>query len=141
MQSPGAKIFNMKQILQIKTNFISCRLFVLFVVLAIGSACSPEVTEHPLILPAGAEPSAKLHNDRGLDYFGRGDYGEAVIYFLQAKAADPHAGEIYFNIGLCRHLMGDGDKARQSFQKAKQYARNNRKILDSPLFHQYITPG
>lgn len=82
-----------------------------------------------------------MHNDRGLEYFGRRDYGEAVIYFLQAKAADPHAGEIYFNIALCRLGMGDEVQAREAFQQAKQYARDNRKILDSPLFLQYTQSG
>ena len=105
------------------------------------AACGPESPELPLILPAGAEPSAKLHNDMAMNYFDRGDYKEAVIHFLQAKAADPHAGEIHFNIALCRYLMGEEDKARQSFQKAKQYARGNRQILDSPLFNQVVTPG
>ncbi len=131
----------MKRFFKMKTNFTPCRLWVLLLILAIVGACTAEISEKPLNLPAGAEPSSKLHNDRGMEYFGRGDYREAVIYFLQAKAADPHAGEIHFNIALCRHVLGEPDKARQSFQQAKQYARDNRAILDSPLFKQYMASG
>lgn len=92
----------------------------------------------PLILPAGAEPSSFMFNERGTGYFNQGNYSEAVIAFLQAKAADPHAGEIHFNIALCRHMMGDEKKVRESLQLAKQYARGNPEILQSPFYLQYM---
>ncbi|MGP0566064.1 MULTISPECIES: hypothetical protein [unclassified Nitrospina] len=92
----------------------------------------------PLILPAGAEPSSFMFNERGTDYFHKGNYSEAVIAFLQAKAADPHAGEIHFNIALCRHMMGQKDKVRDSLKLAKRYARDNPEILKSPFYLQYM---
>ena len=103
-----------------------------------GMGCRPEITEQPLTLPMAAEPSSKLHNDMGLEYFGKHEFKEAVIHFLQAKTADPHAGEIHFNIGLCRHLMGEKDKARGSFKLARQYARANPRILKSKLLTEYL---
>ena len=112
-------------------------LFIL-VFVALANGCAERPSENPLFLPGGAEPSATLHNDMGMDYFRQANYKEAVIQFLQAKVADPHAGEIHFNIALCRHVLGDGRQARESFQLAKQYARDNPDILQSPLLKSYF---
>ena len=44
-------------------------LIILFVLTAISCYNTGEV---PLLLPAAAEPSAKIYNDRGIEYFHKG---------------------------------------------------------------------
>lgn len=110
-------------------------IFLLGIVLL--AACE-QPPAHPLGLPAAAEPSSKMFNDRGAEYFSKGDYEEAVIAFIQARTADPHAGEIHFNIALCRHMLGQKDKVVESLRQAKKYARGNPEILQSPFYKQYM---
>ncbi|MFQ5443382.1 MAG: hypothetical protein ACE5EK_02075, partial [Nitrospinales bacterium] len=70
-----------------------------------------KVDELPLILPVGSEPSAKIHNDLGIDHFKHGRYLDAYLQFNQAKVADNTTGEIYFNLGLASHMRGESEKA------------------------------
>ena len=100
-----------------------------------------EDTEYPLILPGAAEPSSTMYNERGIDYFHDKDYKEAVIAFVQARTADPHAGEIHFNLALTRLKLGQEDKARESFKLAVKYSYDNPRIIKSPLLNRYVNPG
>lgn len=113
------------------------RFCLLLLCIGLLAGCEPPPAQ-PLGLPAAAEPSSKMFNDRGTGYFNQGDYQEAVIAYIQARTADPHAGEIHFNIALCRHMMGQTDKVRPSLEKARTYARGNPEILQSPFFRQYM---
>ena len=74
--------------------------------------------ETPLLLPA-AEPSARLHNNQGIEYPNKGKYLEALIQFTQANVADSTTGEIYFNLGLMQHLKGNHEKAKTIFKNGK----------------------
>ncbi|CAI2719504.1 tetratricopeptide repeat protein [Nitrospina watsonii] len=105
--------------------------------LALLAACEKPPAE-PLILPAGAEPSSFMFNERGTEYFNQGNYREAVIAYIQATAADPHAGEIHYNIALCRYMLGQEDKLKESLKLAKQYALGNPAILQSPFYLKYM---
>jgi len=95
--------------------------------------------ETPLLLPA-AEPSAKIHNDRGIKYFHEGKYLDALIAFTQARVADSTAGEIYFNLGLMQHLNGNREKTKNLFKQAHQFANGNKKILESKLIEKHLGP-
>jgi len=115
------------------------RLFILLILICSVVSCEQaKDTEFPLILPAAAEPSAKMYNDRGIDHFNNGDYQDAVIAFVQARAADHTAGEIHFNLALTRLKMGDKDKARESFKLAVKYSYDNPQILESSLLNQSL---
>ncbi len=96
--------------------------------------------ETPLILPEAAEPSAKIHNDRGIKYFHKGKYLEALIGFTQASVADGTSGEIFFNLGLTQYMNGDKEKAKSFFKKALHFANNNKIILESKLIKKYLDP-
>ena len=96
--------------------------------------------ETPLLLPAAAEPSAKIHNDRGIKYFYEGKYLDALIGFTQARVADGTAGEIYFNLGLMQHLKGNHEKAKNFFKQAHHFADGNKKILESKLIKKHLDP-
>ncbi len=95
-------------------------------------------SERPLTLPQAAEPSAKMYNDRGIDFFNKGDSFEALINFNQAKTADRTAGEIHFNLALVLHNRGEKKRALKHFKLAKHFAQGNKKILDSDLLNQYL---
>ena len=99
-----------------------------------------KTTETPLLLPTAAEPSAKLHNNQGIEHFHNGEYFEALIKFTQANVADSTTGEIYFNIGLMRHLEGDQEKAKEFFKQAHDFANGNKNILESKLTKKYLYP-
>lgn len=115
------------------------KLFIILILICGVISCEKaEDTEFPLILPAAAEPSSKMYNDRGIDYYRKGDYQEAVIAFVQARTADHTAGEIHFNLALTRLQLGDEDKARESFQLAVKYSYNNPQILNSPLLNHSL---
>ena len=101
--------------------------------------CS-KTDETPMLLPTAAEPSAKLHNNQGIGYFNEGKYLEALIQFTQANVADSTTGEIYFNLGLMRHLNGNPEKVKNLFKKARNYANGNKRILESKLIKKYLDP-
>ena len=96
--------------------------------------------EAPLLLPIAAEPSAKIHNDRGIKYFHEGKYLDALIAFTQARVADGTAGEIYFNLGLMQHLRDNHEQAKILFKQAHQFANGNKKILESKLIEKHLGP-
>ena len=96
--------------------------------------------ETPLLLPTAAEPSAKLHNNQGIEYFNKGDYLEALIQFTQANVADVTTGEIYFNLGLMQHLKGNHEKVKNFFKQARHFADGNKKILESKLIKKHLEP-
>jgi len=94
--------------------------------------------ETPLLLPTAAEPSAKLHNNQGIEYFNKGKYLEALIQFTQASVADSTTGEIFFNLGLMQHLKGNHEKAKNLFKQAHYFAGGNTKILQSELIKKHL---
>ena len=97
---------------------------VLFVFLFVLNTISCDKTdETPLLLPSAAEPSAKINNDRGVEYFHQGKYLDALIAFTQASVADNTAGEIHFNLALMQYLKGKK-------KEAKKIIEDNKKKLD-----------
>ena len=115
-------------------NLVLTLLVILFI-----TNCN-KTTETPLLLPTAAEPSAKLYNNQGIEHFYKGEYLEALIKFTQANVADSTTGEIYFNIGLMRHLEGNQGKAKELFKQARNFANGNKNILESKLIKKYIGP-
>ena len=114
-------------------------LILTLLVILIITNCN-KTTETPLLLPTAAEPSAKLHNNRGIEYFNKGEYLEALIQFTQANVADSTTGEIYFNLGLMQHLNGNQEKVKNLFKKAQNFADGNKKIIESKLIKKYLAP-
>ena len=99
-----------------------------------------KTSETPLLLPTAAEPSAKLHNNQGIEHFNKGEYLEALIKFTQANVAEVTTGEIYFNLGLMQYLRGNHQQAKNLFKQAHQFANGNKKILESKLLGKYLGP-
>ena len=110
-------------------------LILLFMLTVIGCDKTDEV---PLILPSAAEPSAKIHNDRGIEYFHQGKCLDALIAFTQANVADSTAGEIHFNLALMQHKRGKKKEAKNRFKLARKFADGNKKIVESSLLIKYL---
>ena len=110
-------------------------LIILFTLVIISCEKTDEI---PLLLPSAAEPSAKIYNDRGIEYFYKGKHLDALIAFTQADVADNTAGEIQYNLALMQHLQGNENKAKDHFRRARKFAGGNLKILESNLLKEYL---
>lgn len=119
--------------------FHSAEFFILTILLLTANitGCAKDL-ETPLTLPVGAEPSAKLRNDRGISHFHANRHMDALLQFMQAYSADKTSGEIHFNIALAFHMRGNSKKAAEHFEQAKNFAHGNEKILTSKLLNQYM---
>ena len=100
----------------------------LILLLTLATIRCEKVDEIPLLLPSAAEPSAKIYNDRGIEYFHKGNYLDALIAFTQANVADNTTGEIQYNLALMQHMQGRKDKAKDRFKLALKFAGGNVKI-------------
>ncbi|KMP12678.1 hypothetical protein UR09_00330 [Candidatus Nitromaritima sp. SCGC AAA799-A02] len=110
----------------------------LILAFALALAACEQNNELPLLLPSGAEPSAKIHNDRGIGHYSKGKYFDALLEFTQASVADSTTGEIHFNIALMLHRRDEPNRAAEHFKLAKKYADGNKAILESRLLNQYL---
>ena len=110
---------------------------VVFLLIASLAGCAKDL-ETPLTLPVGAEPSAKLRNDRGISHYHANRYMDALLQFMQAYSADKTTGEIHFNIALAFHKRGKSKKAAEHFEQARKLAHGNEKILTSKLLNKYL---
>ena len=115
------------------------KLWFLTIVMALGlSGCSKSLDELPLTLRVGAEPSAKMRNDFGIEHYHAGRYRDAILQFNQASFADPTSGEIHFNLALAYYQDGRKEKAIKNFRQAKERARGNLKIIESPILNELL---
>lgn len=101
------------------------------------SGCS-NIGEAPLTLRVGAEPSAKMRNDNGIEHYKAGRNFDALLQFNQANMADPTSGEIHFNLGLALWKESKKKKAIKHFKQARKLAKGNPLILESPLVNQVL---
>ena len=121
-------------------TFYSCtlrKLKYLLIVLLLTAGCS-DVGEDPLTLRVGAEPSAKMRNDIGIEHFKAGRNYDALLQFNQANLADPTSGEIHFNLGLALWNENKTERAIKHFRQAKKLAKGNPKILESQAINKIL---
>ena len=109
-----------------------CLAILLFIV-----GCT-NIGEDPLTLNIGAEPSAKMRNDIGVEHFLAGRNFEALLQFNQANLADPTSGEIHFNLGLALWNENNKEKAIKHFKQAHNLAKGNPKILQSKIVKKIL---
>ena len=109
----------------------------LLVFLLLISSCT-NIGEDPLTLRVGAEPSAKMRNDNGIEHYKAGRNYDALLQFNQANMADPTSGEIHFNLGLALWKEGKEEKAIKHFKQARKLAKGNPSILKSPFINSVL---
>ena len=107
------------------------------ILLLLTSSCA-NIDEDPLVLRVGAEPSAKMRNDTGIEHYKAGRNFDAVLQFNQANMADPTSGEIHFNLGLALWKESKKEKAIKHFKQARKLAKGNPSILESPLINKIL---
>ncbi len=114
-------------------NIFKC--FLVFFLLA--TSCN-NINEEPLNLRVGAEPSAKMRNDIGIQHFKAGRNFDALLQFNQANLADPTSGEIHFNLALALWKENKHKRAIKHFKKARQLAKGNPRILESTIMKKVL---
>jgi tetratricopeptide (TPR) repeat protein len=107
------------------------------VILLSTSSCT-NIGEDPLTLRVGAEPSAKMRNDNGIEHYKAGRNFDALLQFNQANMADPTSGEIHFNLGLALWKENKQEKATKHFIQARKLAKGNPSILESPFINRVL---
>jgi len=115
------------------SNKFKC--FLAFLLLA--TSCN-KINEEPLTLRVGAEPSAKMRNDIGIEHFKAGRNFDALLQFNQANLADPTSGEIHFNLALALWKENKKKRAIKHFKKARQLAKGNTLILESSIMKKVL---
>ena len=109
----------------------------MLIILLLTAGCT-KIGEDPLTLNIGAEPSAKMRNDIGIEHFLAGRNFEALLQFNQANLADPTSGEIHFNLGLALWNENKKEKAIKHFKRAYNLAKGNPKILQSQIVNKIL---
>ena len=107
------------------------------ILLLLTSSCA-NIDEDPLVLRVGAEPSAKMRNDNGIEHYKAGRNFDALLQFNQANMADPTSGEIHFNLGLALWKENKKEKAAKHFKQARKLAKGNQSILKSPFISNVL---
>ena len=117
---------------------LQTQLYQYFLVFSLLLISCNNISEDPLVLRAGAEPSAKMRNDIGIEHFKAGRNFDALLQFNQANLADPTSGEIHFNLGLALWKENQKKRAIKHFKKARKLAKQNPFILESPIMKKIL---
>ena len=107
------------------------------ILLLLTSSCA-NIDEDPLVLRVGAEPSAKMRNDNGIEHYKAGRNFDALLQFNQANMADPTSGEIHFNLGLALWKENKKEKSAKHFKQARKMAKGNPLILESLFINKVL---
>ncbi len=119
-------------------NFTPHRILKFFLAVLLFTASCSNIGEDPLTMRVGAEPSAKMRNDIGIEHFLAGRNFDALLQFNQANLADPTSGEIHFNLGLALWNENKKERAIKHFKQARKLAKGNPKILESQKINNIL---
>jgi len=111
---------------------------IVFALLLISLPFTALAEEGPMELPAGSNPGADMHNKAGIKHWGMGHADEALKHFKEAAAEDSSMAEIHFNEAVALDKLGDHGAATMHFKKAKELAKGNEKILNSPILNGHL---
>ena len=95
--------------------------------------------EEPLKLSAveGSHSVGYDQNMLGINSYNKKEFDQALKHFLTASVVDRKKGEIFYNIGLTFHQMGEHLESAKNFQWAMKLSSNNKKISESKLIQQH----
>jgi len=93
--------------------------------------------EGPLPMPSGANSSAVMHNNAGIDEWRKGNYESALEHFGEASKIEA-TGETHFNEAICLDKLGRHREAAMHFKAAKKHANGNTMILNSRILKKHL---
>jgi len=111
----------------------------LIVIFLSTTSISTLFAEEPLEL-LSKEGSHSIGHDQnmlGINTYNKKKFGQALKHFQTASAVDRKKGEIFFNIGLTFHQMGEHLESAKNFQWALKLSPNNKNISESKLIQQH----
>ena len=92
----------------------------------------------PLAVLPITSPTAAQHNLIGIKFYNNGNWKEAKKHFKFAIKADSFLPEAHFNFALTQHKLGQHDEAKQHFKIAGELAQENKEIVDSSIYRNYL---
>ncbi|CAI2719348.1 tetratricopeptide repeat protein [Nitrospina watsonii] len=99
--------------------------------------------EGPLPLPSNKflklSEDIRLHNNRGIDEFLTQNFRDALDHFEMAAQLDPNNGILAYNEAITLDRLNRHREATQRFQQAKDLARGNQLILNSPVLQSHLS--
>ncbi len=93
--------------------------------------------EGPLQMPSGANTSAVMHNNAGIDEWRKENYESALEHFGEASKIEP-TGETHFNEAISLDKLGRHREAAMHFKAAKKHANGNAMILNSRILKKHL---
>ncbi len=94
--------------------------------------------ELPLHTPEGTNEKIRELNRDGMDYYLKRDFKAALKEFQNARKLAPWLGEILYNEALTLDKLDQHKKAAIRFQQAKDHAKGNKLILESPVLQAHL---
>ena len=76
-------------------------------------------------------------NNLGINAYKNKKFNQALKHFQLASLVDRKKGEIFFNLGLTLHQLGNHLEAAKHLQWALKLSPNNKKITDSELLKEH----
>ena len=100
---------------------------------------SPLFAEEPLkiVSKEGSHSVGHDQNTLGINAYKKRKFNQALKHFQVASIVDRKKGEIFFNLGLVFHQMGQHLKSAKHFQWALKLSPDNKKISASGLIAQH----
>ncbi|MGL1885475.1 MAG: tetratricopeptide repeat protein [Reichenbachiella sp.] len=96
----------------------------------------------------GSDNPEEVLNDRGITYYGMGDYYRAISDFLRAMEVEPENYTYYYNIAYSLYQLSDANEAikyiDQAMERKSQYCEaynlkgliyDNQNSMDSSLYY------
>jgi len=98
-----------------------------------------EFPDTTLSLPAieGSHGVGNDQNNLGINAYKKKKFNQALKHFKVASLVDRKKGEIFFNLGLTLHKLGNHLEAAKHFQWAVKLSPNNKKISESALLKEH----
>ena len=94
--------------------------------------------EGPLPLPVDSDEQLVRYNKQGIESFLKKDYKAAVQNFQAGGKLNPTSAILLYNEGITLDRLDQHKKATLRFQQAKNHAKENSLILESPILQAHL---
>jgi tetratricopeptide (TPR) repeat protein len=109
------------------------------VILFVFVNVNPLFGEETLSLTAieGSHSVGNDQNNLGINAYKKKKFNQALRHFQVASIVDRKKGEIFFNLGLTLHQIGNHLEAAKHFQWALKLSPDNKKISESIFIKEH----